>query len=155
VFYKIQKKLPARLVLVGKGPDLGIAQELCSELELCNKITFAGSQPNIETYYRNSHLFLLLSDYESFGLSALEAMACGTPVAVTNAGGLPEVVNDNETGLLLDISDLNATSDRIINLLTDPQKWQLMSKLASKYAQEYFEVSKVVPLYEKLYESIR
>jgi len=154
VFYRIQQKLPARLILVGNGPDLELARELSGELGICHKIQFAGSQQNIEDFYKSSHLYLLLSHYESFGLSALEAMGCGLPVAVSNAGGLPEVVNDNENGLLCDGNDISGTADRIINLLSDKSRWEAMSCHAAEHAKSNFSVESIVPHYEKLYHEV-
>ncbi len=107
VFEIVQKEIPAHLTILGEGPQKGLAAEMSAELGLCSKIRFTSTAKNVPEVLRDSHLMLLLSDYESFGLAALEAMGCGTPVAASNRGGLPEVIRDDETGLLCDLGDLN------------------------------------------------
>jgi N-acetyl-alpha-D-glucosaminyl L-malate synthase BshA len=154
VFYEIQKHVPAHLTLAGEGPDLGLARELCAELGFCDKVTFAGSRVNIESLFKQSHLFLLLSDYESFGLSALEAMACGTPVAVSRSGGLTEVVRDEKTGLLCEVGDIGTIAERAVGLLTNKRKWEEMSRQAAQSARESFSADAIVSKYEAYYEKV-
>ena len=154
VFFEVQKELPARLKLVGKGPELGIARELCAELGICDKVEFCGSVFDIARVFRNSHLFLLLSDYESFGLSALEAMACGAPAAASRAGGLPEVIQDNGSGLLNPVGANYEAAQRIIRLLRQPDKWRAMSQQAAQAARERFSIAQVIPRYERLYHQV-
>ena len=154
VFHRIQQNIPAKLVLLGKGPELGLARELCAELGICGKIIFAGSHTDIQTYFKKAHLFLLLSAYESFGLAALEAMACGVPVAVSNAGGLPEIVTHGVTGLLCDGNNSEETARLITQLLTDKTRWCRMSQSSAQHVRKNFTAAAVVPQYEKLYETI-
>jgi len=154
VFYEIQKHVSAHLTLAGEGPDLGIARELCAELGFCNKVTFAGLKANIESLFKQSHLFLLLSDYESFGLSALEAMACGTPVAVSRSGGLPEVIQDEKTGLLCPVGDISTIANRAVELLTNKKKWEAMGNQAVQLVRNRFSADKIVSHYETYYEKI-
>lgn len=154
VFAAVSQRVPARLILAGEGPDLGIARELCAELNICPNITFAGSVHAVEKLFKQAHLFLLLSDYESFGLSALEAMACGTPAVVSLAGGLPEVVQDNETGLLCKTGEVEATADRIVNLLTKRLAWERMSVQTAKQARARFGLTKILPAYERMYAQV-
>lgn len=155
VFHRIvESGISARLVMVGEGPELGLARELASELHICDRVHFPGAVVNLEEIYRQSHLFLLPSEYESFGLSALEAQACGTPVIASDAGGLPEVVQDGVTGFRCRVGDVETMSTRAIDLLKNPTKWSTMSTHASDLAQEHFETEAVVPRYEKYYEDI-
>ncbi len=154
VFYEIQKHIPAHLTLVGEGPDLGIARELCSELGFCDKVTFAGSRVNIEKIFRQSHLFLLLSDYESFGLSALEAMACGIPVVASRSGGLTEVVQNEKTGILCPVGEVNTIAMCCVELLLNKKKWEEMGQSAALSALERFSNDIIVSKYEACYEKI-
>jgi L-malate glycosyltransferase len=154
VFELVQKQIPAHLTILGEGPQKGLAAEMSAELGLCSKICFTSTAKNVPQALANTHLKLLLSDYESFGLAALEAMACGTPVAASNRGGLPEVIRDNVTGLLCELSDINLCADRIVALLKDRARWEAMSNAAVEVANEEFSVSKIVPQYEALYERI-
>lgn len=155
VFHLVAQRLPARLTVVGDGPDLGLAQEIAAELGICDKVDFTGVSESMPIALRKSHLYLLLSLYESFGLSALEAMACGTPVAATRAGGLPEVVEDGVTGLLSPVGDVHDAADRIVDLLRDRNRWERMSLAAAESARTRFAVETVIPQYEALYERIR
>jgi N-acetyl-alpha-D-glucosaminyl L-malate synthase BshA len=154
VFHAISKALPARLVLAGEGPDLGLARELCAELGISERVEYAGARIRIEELLRQSHLFLLLSDYESFGLSALEAMACGTPVAVSRAGGLGEVVEDGETGLLCPVGGVEETARRCAELLKDRERWERTGERAWRTAHDRFPAAKLVAAYEEYYEEI-
>ena len=153
IFYEVQKKLPARLKLVGNGPELGVAREMCAELGICRKVDFLGSVQDIETVMRQAHLFLLMSQYESFGLSALEAMACGTPVAASLAGGLPEVIEDGVSGLLGPVGDTDSAARRILNLLMHREKWESMSREAAQRAA-LFSVNDIITQYEDLYRKL-
>ena len=154
VFFEVQKRRPAHLTLAGQGPDLGIARELCAELDICEQVTFAGASYDIQEVYRQNHLFLLLSDYESFGLSALEALACGTPAVASRAGGLTEVIEDNETGLLCPVGRVEEIAERIVSLLMDRDAWEAMSRRAARSARLRFSRDEIVPQYESYYESL-
>ncbi|MBN2053591.1 N-acetyl-alpha-D-glucosaminyl L-malate synthase BshA [bacterium] len=154
VFYRVQRQVPARLILTGTGPELGLVRELCAELGICDRVTFTGSVQQMEDLLRKAHLFLLLSEYESFGLSALEAMACGTPPAVSRAGGLVEVVEDERTGLLCEPDDLERTAARIVTLLTDEARWRAMSVAAAERARREFSIDRLVSRYEELYQRV-
>jgi N-acetyl-alpha-D-glucosaminyl L-malate synthase BshA len=155
VFAKVREKLPgAKLIMVGDGPERGAACELASQLGVCGSVEFAGPQLNIEDTYRNSHLYLLLSDYESFGLSALEAMASGTPVVVSKAGGLVEVVDEGQSGYLRPVGDIDAMAKAAVSILDDRATWEHMSAAAARHARELFCKDKIIPQYERFYEKV-
>lgn len=156
VFNEVQKQVPAKLVLLGDGPDRGVARELVAGLGLCDRVKFNGIHKEPAEFLRNAHLFFLLSDYESFGLSALEAMACGTPSAVSAAGGLPEVVSHNETGLLCPVCPCGEAeaAKMIIDLVKDPARWNAVSECAAATVSERFAQEKIVAQYEALYERV-
>ncbi len=154
VFHEVQKVLPARLKLVGDGPELGMARELAAELRICRKVDFLGSVQDIETVFRGSHLYLLLSDYESFGLSALEAMACGVPVAASRSGGLTEVVEDMKTGMLTTVGDISGTTQKVLALLRNRQAWEAMSRNSASLAAARFSSPVIVDQYESLYDQV-
>lgn len=154
VFHEVQKKIPARLTVLGEGPEKGLARELASQLKLCQKVHFTSTAENVPDMMRSAHCKLLLSDYESFGLSALEALACGTPVAASRSGGLPEVIEDGVTGLLCPVGEVDVTAHRIVALLQNRRLWEAMSDAAARIARERFLVDHIVPQYEKIYESV-
>jgi len=154
VFEQVQRRLPARLTIVGDGPQKGLASEFASELQIGHKVDFVGTVGDMAAVLRSAHLFLLLSDYESFGLSALEAMACGTPVIATNRGGLAEVVEDGRTGLLCPVGDVGRIADEAVALLSDRARWEAMSEAARRRACEKFAAEKILPLYEDLYRHV-
>ncbi len=154
VFEKISKQLPATLDMVGDGPLLGMAEELAGELGLCDRVSFHGPQTDMATHYRAAHAYLLLSDYESFGLSALEAMACGTPVLATCAGGLVEVVEDGVTGALRPVGDIDAMAAAGLDILRDADRWAAMSVAAAARAKAAFCKDALIGAYEAFYQRV-
>jgi N-acetyl-alpha-D-glucosaminyl L-malate synthase BshA len=154
VFHCIQSELPARMTILGEGPEKGSARELASELGLCGKITFASTADDVPAVMRSAHLKMLLSDYESFGLSAIEAMASGTPVAGSDSGGLREVIEDGRTGLLCKVGGIEETARRAIALLSDREAWERMSLAAVAGVRARFGLETIVPMYEELYEKV-
>lgn len=118
-FKQIANQIPAKLLLVGDGPEMSKVTKLVDELQLRQKVLFLGKQENLEELYSLSDLMLLLSEKESFGLVALEAMACGVPVIGTNVGGIPEVIVPNETGYICELGDIEDIAEHSIKLLTD------------------------------------
>ncbi len=154
VFQLVQELIPARLTILGEGPQKGIAAEMVAELNLCSKVTFTSTATSVPDMLRSAHLMLLLSDHESFGLSALEAMACGTPVAASNRGGLPEVIDDEVTGLLCNLCQPEEIASRIVSLLQNPDSWYKMSQAAINAAKTRFDLASIVPQYEALYERV-
>lgn len=152
-FKKIVNQTPAKLILVGDGPERLAIEKLVKEYQLESTVVFLGKQDAIEEILAVSDLFILPSATESFGLSALEAMACGVPVISTNAGGLPEVNLHGQTGFTVDVGDAEALASCSLELLMDDEKHALFSEQAYKQA-EYFNLDKIVCQYEKYYQRI-
>ena len=150
IFANIHKKVPSKLLFVGDGPDRNAAEALSRELGICDDTRFVGRQEQIEEVLAISDLFLLTSDYESFGLAALEAMAAGVPVISTNAGGLPEINIEGRTGFLADVGDIETMSVHAIELLSDEKKLKLFKANAADHALLY-DIHNIVPRYEALY----
>lgn len=154
VFHGVQQALPARLTILGEGPERGLAEELAAQLRISEKVHFAGRVRNVPEVMRSAHVNLMLSDYESFGLSALEGMACGTPVAASSGGGLPEVIEYGRTGLMCMVGDVACSTAGLIALLSDRPLWEEMSRTAAATARERFGLDLIVPQYERLYEEL-
>lgn len=150
IFAEVIKKVPSKLLLVGDGPERAMAESLCRDLNLCDDIRFVGRQEQMEDILAISDLFLLTSDYESFGLAALEAMAAGVPVISTNAGGLPEINVEGVTGYLGNVGDVATMSKKAIELLSDEARLAAFKTNAAAHALK-FDIENVVPLYEELY----
>jgi N-acetyl-alpha-D-glucosaminyl L-malate synthase BshA len=150
VFAEVKKHLPAKLLMVGDGPERHIVEELSRELKVDEDVRFLGKQEQIEEILAVSDLFLLPSDYESFGLAALEAMAAQVPVISTNAGGLPEINIEGVTGYLTEVGDVATMSRKAIELLSNEE---LLNQFkASAYEQACrFDIHNIIPVYEKLY----
>ena len=151
IFKEINDKIPSRLMLVGDGPERPAAENLCRDLNLCDEIRFVGKQEQMEDILAIADLFLLPSEYESFGLAALEAMAAGVPVITTNAGGLSELNIAGETGYMGEVGDVITMGQQAISILTDDAVLKQFKQRAAAHARQY-DISNIVPLYEKLYE---
>jgi N-acetyl-alpha-D-glucosaminyl L-malate synthase BshA len=152
IFDRVRREVPARLLLVGDGPDRSLAERMARKGGYADRAIFLGNVVSIETVLPAAKLFLLPSDPESFGLSALEAMACGVPVIGTNVGGLPEVVDDGRSGYLKLVGDVDAMAGAAVELLRDPEKWQCFSEAARQRAVERFPLAEMVGRYRNLYE---
>lgn len=153
VFALVRKKLPTKLVLIGDGPERSGIEALCRELEVQCDVRFLGKMDGIEEALSLADLFLLTSEKESFGLAALEAMACEVPVISSNAGGIPEVNIHGVTGYVSEIGDVKDMAANAIKMLSDPILHDQMKANALARAQE-FDIVKILPLYEKYYERI-
>jgi N-acetyl-alpha-D-glucosaminyl L-malate synthase BshA len=151
VFQGIRQQMPAKLILVGDGPERQKAEQMCRELMLCNDIRFLGKQEAIEEILSVSDLFLMPSETESFGLAALEAMACQVPVVSSNAGGLPEVNLHGKTGYLADVEDTEAMIRYSIEILSSDERLQKFRAGALHQALQ-FDLATILPQYEGLYE---
>ncbi|BDB55373.1 N-acetyl-alpha-D-glucosaminyl L-malate synthase BshA [Flavobacterium ammoniigenes] len=151
IFNKIQKEIPAKLMMVGEGPEKEKAEHLCRELGIQDKVIFFGNSNEIDTILCQTDLFLLPSKTESFGLVALEAMACGVPVISSNAGGLPEVNKDGFSGYLSEVGDVDGMAKNAMKILKDDDALSEFKKNALITAQQ-FDIKKILPLYEDLYQ---
>ena len=152
-FNKIKKVIPSKLLLVGDGPERHMAEELCRELGIFEETRFVGKQQDMEDIYAIADLFLLPSEYESFGLAALEAMAAGTPVVATNAGGIPEIITHGKNGFLSEVGDVESMSANAIILLGNNDMLRSFSNEARKEAEQ-FDIANIVPQYETLYKQV-
>jgi L-malate glycosyltransferase len=152
IFYQIQKKIPAKLMMVGDGPEKEKAEELCFELGIQDKVIFFGNSNEIDKILSYSDLFLLPSETESFGLAALEAMAWSVPVISSNSGGLPEVNFDGESGYLSNVGDINDMSQNAIKILESDTVLSEFKTRALATAKK-FDINNILPLYEDLYLS--
>ncbi|CAN5203946.1 N-acetyl-alpha-D-glucosaminyl L-malate synthase BshA [soil metagenome] len=150
IFAGIRNAMPAKLLMIGDGPERSSMEVLSKTLGVHDDVRFVGKQEQIEEILLVSDLFLLPSEYESFGLAALEAMAARVPVISSNAGGLPEVNIDGETGYTANVGDVETMSRLAIEMLGDETKLEQLKEGAFRQAERY-DISNIVPLYEKLY----
>lgn len=154
IFERVLLHMPCRLLMVGDGPDRGKVEQYCREHNICQSITFLGSLPLVEEVLIGADIFLLPSEQESFGLAALEALSCAVPVITTRAGGLPEVVDDGETGFLFAVGDVDGMAQAAVLLLTDPERRRAMSEMGRRRAVERFGQQAVVARYRAIYERV-
>ncbi|MCF6141017.1 N-acetyl-alpha-D-glucosaminyl L-malate synthase BshA [Flavobacterium sp. K77] len=151
VFYNIQKEIPAKLMMVGDGPEKEKAEQLCQELGIMDKVIFFGNSNEIDKILCFTDLFLLPSQTESFGLAALEAMACSVPVISSNSGGLPEVNFEGISGFLSDVGNTEEMAQNALKILKDDATLASFKANAFQVAQQ-FDIKNILPLYEALYE---
>lgn len=154
ILSKVREEVPAKLVLVGDGPDRSECERLARELDLHKDVIFLGKQDAIEEILTAGDLFLMPSQSESFGLSALEAMACGLPVISTSVGGLPELVVHNETGYIAEIGDIERMAKYTIDLLTNDKKYKSFARNSRERAVNSFDMNLIIPQYIQYYERI-
>jgi N-acetyl-alpha-D-glucosaminyl L-malate synthase BshA len=152
IFAGLNAKIPSVLVMVGDGPDRDAAEEEARSLGVQDSVSFLGKIDNIAPLLAGADLFLLPSQTESFGLAALEALACGVPVVGSNAGGLPEVIRSGETGVLCEVGDVDGMIRGAIEILGDKKRWAEMSALAISDSRERFSRDAIVAKYEALYK---
>jgi N-acetyl-alpha-D-glucosaminyl L-malate synthase BshA len=151
IFHEVQKEIPSKLLFVGDGPERSTAEDLSRELGICDEIRFVGKQEQMEDILAIGDLFILTSEYESFGLAALEAMAAGVPVVSTNAGGLGEINIHGETGFMSNVGDVESMSRQAISILKDEKTLTGFKERAAAQAKK-FDIHNIVPLYENLYK---
>ena len=153
VFEKVRQVLPSKLLMIGDGPERQNAEEVCRHLSICNDIRFLGKQEQMDEILSITDLFVLPSQYESFGLSALEAMACGVPVISTNVGGIPEINVQGVTGYLSNVGDVDDMAKHAIEILKDDATLKQFKQAALAQAKR-FEKKDIIPMYERLYERV-
>ncbi|HKS07476.1 MAG TPA: N-acetyl-alpha-D-glucosaminyl L-malate synthase BshA [Gemmatimonadaceae bacterium] len=151
IFAKVRAAMPATLVMVGDGPDRTDAEEEARDLGVDRDVRFLGRIELVAPLLASADLFLLPSETESFGLSALEALATGVPVVASSVGGLTEVIRDGETGVLRPVGDVDGMGDGAIALLRDAKRWNAMSHAAAADARDRFALDRILAQYEALY----
>ena len=154
IFERIQKKIPAKLVMIGDGPDRSRAEWMVVEKKLQDRVLFLGKQGDVHEKLPAADLMLMPSTLESFGLAALEAMACEVVPVATNAGGVPEVIDHGVDGFLADVGDIEAMAKYSIEILSDDERLREMAKLARFKAQSTYCASKIIPMYEEFYREV-
>ncbi len=154
IFNLVQKEIPSKLLLVGDGPERFECERLVRELNLADNVKFLGKQDGLVEILSSSDIFLIPSQSESFGLAALEAMACSLPVISSSVGGLPELVKHNECGFISEIGDIERMAKYCLDLLTNEKKYALFSQNARSRAVNKFDKSIIVPMYEEHYKNI-
>jgi N-acetyl-alpha-D-glucosaminyl L-malate synthase BshA len=153
-FAQIADRVPARLALIGDGPDRSTAEWLTHTLEIADRVHFLGKQDRVHELLPLADLMLMPSEMESFGLAALEAMACQTPAIATRVGGVPELIDDGVTGLLFKVGDVDAMAEASVALLSNAERHQAMRSAARKTAQDRFCSTRILPKYVAYYESL-
>jgi len=159
IFARISKAMPARLMLIGDGPDRSGAEFLATKLGIADRVDFLGKQENVHELLPLADLMLMPSEMESFGLAALEAMACCVPSIATRVGGIPELIDDGRgddapNGLLFPVGDVDGMAAGAIALLEDPDRLETMALAARRTAQNRFCSTRIIPRYEHFYERV-
>lgn len=154
VFERVARRMPARLLFLGDGPERAPLEEEVRRLRLRDRVVFLGTQDDVAPVFAAADLFVFPSEFESFGLAALEALSCGVPVIATRAGGLPEVVRDGQDGYLRDVGDVEALAEAATRLLSEETLWRRFSSRARRRAEGSFAASQVTDTYESLCRSM-
>jgi L-malate glycosyltransferase len=154
IFARVAKEVPARLALIGDGPDRSTAEWLAHSLGIHDRVHFLGKQERVSELLPLADLMLMPSEMESFGLAALEAMACQTPAIATCVGGVPELITDGVDGLLFPVGDVDTMAAASVALLKDRERFQAMRIAARKTAQDRFCSTRILPRYIAYYESL-
>ncbi len=154
VFGRVRERISAQLVLIGDGPDRSLAQETAEQMGIAEDVLFLGKLDSVAELLSRADALLLPSEQESFGLVALEAMACGAPVIGTSGSGLTEVVDDGRTGFLHPVGEIDAMAESALGLLTDSERWARFSAAARRRAVDNFSIDEIVPMYEDYYREV-
>ena len=154
ILAEVRKHAPAHLLMVGDGPDRGPAEHLARELHLAPHVSFLGKQNHVERLIPLAHALLMPSEMESFGLVALEAMACGVAPVATRVGGVPEVITHGETGFMEEPGDVAAQAGRVVELLTDNALHTRITESGRQRAKERFGTDRIIPQYEQFYREV-
>jgi L-malate glycosyltransferase len=153
IFHMVRQSIPAKLVLIGDGPERSNVENLCRELMLVDDVTFLGKQDCVEDILQNGDIFVLPSETESFGLAALEAMNCSLPVVCSDTGGLPEVNIDGYSGFLLPVGDVQSMAEKVLYILSDPKIHQQFREHAKQRARS-FSPESALEKYLNIYQSL-
>ena len=154
ILAEVRQHVDADLWMIGDGPDCGAAERLVNELGMTPYVRFLGKQNNIPNLLPQGHVLLLPSESESFGLAALEGMACGMVPVATRVGGVPELIDDGVTGFLCAVGDVTAQATRVVELLSNDALCAQMSQAARSSAERRFNTNLIIPRYEKVYEQV-
>ena len=153
IFELVRKQVNSKLLLVGDGPERACVEALARELKVEKDVVFLGKQDAVEELLAIADLYLMPSESESFGLAALEAMACEVPVISSNTGGIPEINVEGETGYLSDVGNVQEMAARAVDILSDDENLMAFKKRALAQAKK-FDIAKILPAYEAFYEEI-
>ena len=154
IFELVHREMPAKLLLIGDGPERAVAEWLVRDKKLTPDVIFLGKQNQVHDLLNCADVLLLPSELESFGLAALEAMACGVPAVCSRVGGMPEVIEDGVEGFLVQAHDVKTMGARALEILGNSERHKQMSKAARRRALKQFCSTKIIPLYEKLYRRV-
>jgi L-malate glycosyltransferase len=154
IFSRIVREVPARLLMIGDGPDRSAAEYIAHRKGIQDRVHFLGKQANVSEILPLADLLLMPSEQESFGLVALEAMACRVPTIATRVGGVPELIEDGVNGRLFPVGDVEAMAAAAVELLSDSDRYNAMADAARRTAQSRYCASKILPLYERFYEQV-
>ncbi len=154
IFAAVHPRVPSRLVLAGDGPERAPAEQLARELGVTDHVHFLGKRDHVESLIPLAHVLLMPSEMESFGLAALEAMACGVPPVATRVGGVPELITDGHDGFLEAVGDTEAQANRVTALLTDDELWSDIATAARNTALTRFCTDRIIPQYERYYREV-
>jgi N-acetyl-alpha-D-glucosaminyl L-malate synthase BshA len=154
IFHRVAQEMPAKLLMVGDGPDRDAAYMLAKELQISQHVYFLGKQEHIENFLSCSDVLLFPSEYESFGLAALEAMASESVVIASNGGGLPDLIESGVDGFMAEVGDVETMARQAMDILRDPARRRRMGAAAREKAIAKFLPEQIVPIYERIYEAV-
>ncbi len=154
IFARVRREIPAKLLMIGDGPDRMTAEWMARDNKITSDVIFLGKQNQVQDLLACADVLLLPSELESFGLAALEGMACGVPAVCSRVGGVPEVITDGVEGYLVPSRDVQTMAARALEILSSPEKQKEMSQAARQRALRQFCTEKIIPLYEDLYQRV-
>jgi N-acetyl-alpha-D-glucosaminyl L-malate synthase BshA len=154
ILAEVRREYPAHLLMAGDGPDRGPAEHLAREMGISKHVTFLGKRDHVERLIPLAHVLLMPSEMESFGLAALEGMACGVPPVATRVGGVPELITHGVDGFLEAVGDVGAQARRVLELLSDGDVFAEMAAAARHTALTRFCTDEIIPQYERLYRDL-
>jgi N-acetyl-alpha-D-glucosaminyl L-malate synthase BshA len=154
IFALVRRQIPAKLLMIGDGPDRTVAEWMVRDKKLSPDVIFLGKQNQVQDLLNCADVLLLPSDIESFGLAALEGMACGVPAICSRVGGVPEVLRDGVEGFLVEVRDVQTMAARALDILSNPERQAEMSRAARQRALRHFCSNNIIPLYEDLYRRV-